>query len=37
VTPDLRFAADEALDEATKINRLLHSPEVARDLDSEQD
>lgn len=37
VTPDLRFAADEALDEATKINRLLHSPEVARDLGSDQD
>jgi len=31
--PDLHFQADEALDEATRINRLLHSPEVARDLD----
>jgi ribosome-binding factor A len=37
ITPDLKFVADEALDEATKINRLLHSPEVARDLGSEQD
>ncbi|MGE4480447.1 30S ribosome-binding factor RbfA [Acidocella sp.] len=37
VTPDLKFVADEALDEATKINRLLHSPEVARDLGPEQD
>lgn len=32
VTPDLKFLADEALDEATRINRLLHKPEVARDL-----
>ncbi len=32
VTPDLKFMPDEALDEATKINRLLHRPEVARDL-----
>jgi len=31
--PDLHFQADEALDEATRINRLLHSPDVARDLD----
>ena len=31
--PDLHFQPDEALDEATRINRLLHSPEVARDLD----
>lgn len=30
--PDLHFQPDEALDEATRINRLLHSPEVARDL-----
>ncbi len=37
VTPELKFVADEALDEATRINKLLHSPEVARDLDSEQD
>jgi ribosome-binding factor A len=32
VTPDLKFLPDVALDEATKINQLLHAPEVARDL-----
>jgi ribosome-binding factor A len=32
VTPDLQFVADEALEEATRINKLLHAPEVARDL-----
>ncbi len=32
VTPDLQFLADEALEEATRINKLLHAPEVARDL-----
>lgn len=32
VTPELKFVADEALEEATKINQLLHKPEVARDL-----
>jgi ribosome-binding factor A len=32
VTPDLKFLPDQALEEATKINRLLHAPEVARDL-----
>ncbi|MBU6419387.1 MAG: 30S ribosome-binding factor RbfA [Proteobacteria bacterium] len=37
ITPELKFVADEALDEATKINKLLHSPEVARDLDGKQD
>ncbi|GBQ32152.1 ribosome-binding factor A [Acidocella aminolytica 101 = DSM 11237] len=37
VTPELKFVADEALDEATKINQLLHSPEVARDLGSDED
>lgn len=37
VTPELKFVADEALDEATKINQLLHSPEVVRDLGPEQD
>ena len=31
--PELHFQADIALDEATRINRLLHSPEVARDLE----
>jgi len=32
VTPDLKFLPDQALEEATRINRLLHAPEVARDL-----
>ena len=30
--PDLVFAADESFDEAERIGRLLHKPEVARDL-----
>ena len=33
VAPDLSFQPDHTLEEATKINRLLHAPEVARDLD----
>jgi ribosome-binding factor A len=33
--PDLNFAADHALDYATKINELMHRPEVARDLAGE--
>ena len=33
VAPDLSFQPDHTLDEATKVNRLLHLPEVARDLD----
>ncbi|HEY1855858.1 30S ribosome-binding factor RbfA [Acidocella sp.] len=37
VTPDIKFSADEALDEATRINKLLHRPEVARDLGPETD
>ena len=37
VTPDIKFAADEALDQATRINKLLHRPEVARDLGPEAD
>jgi ribosome-binding factor A len=32
VTPDLKFLPDHALEEATRINNLLHAPEVARDL-----
>jgi ribosome-binding factor A len=36
VVPDLRFLADEALEEATRINKLLHSPQVARDLGAEE-
>jgi ribosome-binding factor A len=33
ITPDLKFLPDQALEQATKINKLLHAPEVARDLD----
>lgn len=33
VVPELKFVADEALEQATRINQLLHRPEVARDLD----
>jgi ribosome-binding factor A len=32
VTPELKFVADAALDEATKINQILHRPDVERDL-----
>jgi ribosome-binding factor A len=31
--PDLTFQPDNAIDYATKIDRLLHQPEVARDLE----
>ena len=34
--PDLNFAADQSFDEAERIARLLHKPEVARDLDADQ-
>ncbi len=30
--PDLSFQPDTALDQAMRIEQLLHSPEVARDL-----
>ena len=30
--PDLTFQPDAALEYATKIDRLLHAPDVARDL-----
>jgi ribosome-binding factor A len=30
--PDVHFRLDERFDEADRIERLLHSPEVARDL-----
>ncbi|MBV9251809.1 MAG: 30S ribosome-binding factor RbfA [Acetobacteraceae bacterium] len=33
--PDLTFQADTTLDYAMKIDRLLHEPEVARDLRKE--
>lgn len=31
-TPKLRFTADESFEYAAKINKILHAPEVARDL-----
>jgi ribosome-binding factor A len=31
--PEIRFRIDTALDYARKIDELLHSPEVARDLE----
>jgi len=31
--PDIRFRIDERFDEAERIERLLRSPDVARDLD----
>ena len=31
--PDLSFQPDNALEYAMKIDRLMHQPEVARDLD----
>jgi ribosome-binding factor A len=33
--PDLSFQPDHALEYATKIDRLLHAPDVARDLEGE--
>ena len=33
--PELSFQPDHALEYATKIDRLLHAPEVARDLASD--
>ena len=35
--PDLRFRIDERFDEAARIDQLLQSPEVKRDLDKEND
>jgi ribosome-binding factor A len=34
--PDLTFQPDHALDYAAHIDRLLHSPEVARDLEPDR-
>ena len=34
--PALVFQADHALDEAAKIERLLHQPDVARDLEERE-
>jgi len=33
--PDIRFRVDERFAEAERIDKLLHSPEVKRDLDQE--
>jgi ribosome-binding factor A len=35
--PDIRFRVDERFDEAERIERLLHSPQVRRDLDNDSD
>ena len=35
--PDLRFALDTSFDEATRIDKLLHSSRVARDLKSSRE
>jgi ribosome-binding factor A len=34
--PELTFQPDRALDYAAKIDRLLHTPEVARDLEPDR-
>jgi ribosome-binding factor A len=34
--PDLTFQPDTALEYATKIDRLLHAPDVARDLEKQE-
>lgn len=35
--PEFRFRLDTSYDNFQKINELLHSPEVARDLEADQD
>ena len=35
--PDIRFRVDERFAEAERIDKLLHSPEVARDLKKDDD
>jgi len=35
--PQLTFKVDTSFDEADKVGRLLNSPEVRRDLDSDRD
>ncbi len=35
--PDIRFRIDERFDEAERIEKLLRTPEVRRDLDSKTD
>lgn len=34
-TPAIKFLADQSFDEAQKIERLLHRPDIARDLGDE--
>lgn len=34
--PEIRFMIDDRFDEAARIEKLLHSPEVRRDLDKEK-
>jgi ribosome-binding factor A len=36
-TPTIRFRADETFEEASRIEKLLHDPVVARDLGPRQD
>ncbi|WP_417668359.1 30S ribosome-binding factor RbfA [Roseibium sp.] len=36
-TPDVRFVLDTRFDDDDRIGSLLHSPEVARDLDHDDD
>jgi ribosome-binding factor A len=36
-TPELRFRADESFGEGDRIEKLLRSPQVQRDLSSEQE
>ena len=35
--PEIRFRADERFDEAERIEKLLRTPQVRRDLDDEKD
>ena len=35
--PEIRFRIDERFDEAERIEKLLRTPEVRRDLDGEKD
>lgn len=35
-TPDLRFVLDTRFDDDDRIGSLLHSPDVARDLDADE-
>ena len=35
--PEIRFRVDERFDEAERIEKLLRTPQVQRDLDGEKD